>query len=119
MKRGTTMELISIYEKYTDLNEGYVALLERLVDTDFAGDQAAIKQQLIKTKEQFEVMMEQTAALEVEQDQEQNLQDLKYLLTDSLFLSIDIVSFFEYEAYGRFKMRVLNYVNKKRRSEFN
>ena len=72
---------------------------------------------LREARENFERLMEQCSELEIGPQDEDNLKDLKYLLIDSLFLAMDLQGFFEVGELGRFKMRVLNYLNKKRRAE--
>lgn len=110
------MTLLKIYEDYKELSKQYVSWLEELVEKDFAGYAAEeILLKLENTRNQFEAMMEQSGGLEIETEQEANYKDLRYLVADALFLATDLAHFYKYEELGRFKMRVLNYLNKKRR----
>lgn len=72
---------------------------------------------LANAKETFEGLMEKVSTLEVEEAQQENLKDLKYLIMDALFFASDLVNFYKHQELSRFKMRVLNALNKKRRSE--
>ncbi len=112
------MKLVEVYEQYVNLNSEYAAWIENLVNEDFQNDAPPlIKIRLQDTKEQFENLMETCMGLEVEPEQEENFKDLRYLLMDSVFLAGDLLAFYNVEELGRFKMRVLNYLNKKRRAD--
>ena len=107
-----------IYKAYIEENTEYTSWLEKLVNEEFQTDAPPIiKMRLQEARENFEQLMERCNDLEVEINEENNLMDLKYLLMDSLFFAMDLQGFFEAGDLGRFKMRVLNYLNKKRRAE--
>ena len=107
-----------IYRSYMQENTEYTNWLEKLINEDFESDAPPIiKMRLKEVRENFEQLMEKCNELEVASEDEDNLKDLKYLLIDSLFLAMDLQGFFEVGELGRFKMRVLNYLNKKRRAE--
>jgi len=109
------MNLVEIYSAYKEESAEYTTWLEAIVSSDFQNDaMPIIRVRLIDTKEQFEKWMEVCSNLEVEEKDQDNLKDLRYLILDSLFLAADLVRFFETDDLGRFKMRVLNYLNKKR-----
>lgn len=112
------MELIQIYEIYNELSKTYTDLLEKITDVSEHEKQEEILVRLKTIKDQLEDLMNRSSTLIVEQENEQNLQDLRYLITDSFFLAVDLVHFYEHNELGRFKMRVVNYLNKKRRHEF-
>ncbi|WP_054743561.1 hypothetical protein [Cellulosilyticum ruminicola] len=110
------MNLLEIYEDYIAINNEYAAWIETLVNEDFQNDaQPIIRIRLQDTKEQFQRLMEVCSALEVDAENEENFKDLRYLIMDSLFLAGDLETYFKLGELGRFKMRVLNYLNKKRR----
>ena len=112
------MELVNYYTQYTTTYGTYLKDVEHLVETDFKeAVEAELTAQLTATREVFEMLMTQISSLEVEQDQEENLKDLKYLVMDALFLAGDLEQFYKHQEIGRVKMRVLNALNKKRRAE--
>lgn len=111
------MELVRIYEEYTALNGQYAAFLEQLIGAEEMVKDEAVLSELGKTKDQLEALMAQSSGLEIDGANEQNLNDLKYLVTDVYFLAMDLEHFYKHNEMGRFKMRVLNYLNKKRRAE--
>ena len=112
------MELVNSYTCYTREYNAYLELVEQLVETNFANCvESEVTSKLINTKETFESLMEKVSTLEVEEDQEENLKDLKYLIMDALFFASDLANFYKHQELGRFKMRVLNALNKKRRAE--
>lgn len=112
------MNLLEIYESYTAINNEYAAWIEALVNEDFQNDaEPIIRIRLQDTKEQFQKLMEACSTLEVDAENEENFKDLRYLVMDSLFLAGDLEAYFKVGELGRFKMRVLNYLNKKRRAD--
>lgn len=119
IKEGVTMELFNLYETFTKQSNGYLDFVEQLVNTDFAILAGKVIQEELKgNKERFESLMETTNTLEVEESQLENLKDFRYLLMDMIFLSGDLEHFYQLGELGRFKMRALNAINKKRRAEF-
>lgn len=112
------MELVNYYTQYTTTYGEYMTYVEHLVETDFKEcTEVELAAHLKRVKETFETLMMQISALEVEEAQEENFKDLKYLVMDALFLAGDLEQFYKYQEIGRFKMRVLNALNKKRRAE--
>lgn len=112
------MKLVEIYEQYMNINNEYTSWIEALVNEDFQNDaEPLIKIRLQDTKEQFEKLMAACSELEVDEKDEENFKDLRYLVMDSLFLAADLEAFYNVNELGRFKMRVLNYLNKKRRAD--
>lgn len=112
------MELVNSYAYYTEEYNAYLKLVEQFVETDFANCvEAEVTSKLANAKETFEGLMEKVSALEVEETQQENLKDLKYLIMDALFFASDLDNFYKHKELGRFKMRVLNALNKKRRAE--
>lgn len=111
------MELLNYYETYTAITKDYDQLLQQMVEQETLQKEEAIGDQLVSAKNQLEQLMHAIAELEVEESQQQNLGDLKYLVTDLFFLAMDCLHFYEHEEMGRFKMRAINYLNKKRRAE--
>lgn len=112
------MELVNSYAYYTEEYNAYLKLVEQFVEMDFANCvEAEVTSKLANAKETFEGLMEKVSALEVEETQQENLKDLKYLIMDALFFASDLDNFYKHKELGRFKMRVLNALNKKRRAE--
>lgn len=112
------MDLIKAYEEYTRVNNNYVNSIERLVNSDLGDcNEEHIKEQLLSAQNSFESIKIRIDVVEVEEKEEENLRDLKYLVMDALFISADLVAFYKYKQPERFKMRAVNYINKKRRAE--
>ena len=112
------MSLINIYEEYNRINNEYVNFIEILVNSDL-GDcsENNIMDKLMLVKNGFESMKIRIDLEEVEEKDIENLKELKYLVMDGLFISADLVTFYKYKQPERLKMRAVNYINKKRRSE--
>lgn len=112
------MQLVEIYEKYKEESKNYIEWIEELVEQDFEGyTQEEINSKLEYAKNQFEAFMEDSGKIEVSEDQEANYQDLRYLVMDTLFLAVDLEHFYKFGEQGRFKMRALNYLNKRKRAD--
>lgn len=112
------MDLINDYEEYNRVNNDYVNFIEKLVNSDL-GDcsEEHIKEKLISVQNSFESIKIRMDVEEAEEKDIENLKDLKYLVMDALFISADLVAFYKYKQPERFKMRAVNYLNKKRRAE--
>lgn len=112
------MQLVEIYESYKAESKNYIDWIEELVEQDFAGYTAEeISSKLETAKQKFGELIEQSGTLEVEEAQEANYKDLRYLLMDTMFLASDLAHFYKCEELGRFKMRALNFLNKRRRAD--
>ena len=59
----------------------------------------------------------QTEQVEVEEKDIDNLRDLNYLALDTLFLTMDLKNFYKLGESERFKMRAVNYINKRSRGQ--
>ena len=95
-----------------------MTFIEETVSTDFKNNQPEeILQLLTQAKKGFEELIAASNEIELREADETNFKDLKYLLVDALFLAIDLLDFYKVGEEGRFKMRVLNHLNKKRRAE--
>ena len=112
------MGLVELYQSYSEINRDYMTFIEETVSTDFKNNQPEeILQLLTQAKKGFEELMAASNEIELREADETNFKDLKYLLVDALFLAIDLLDFYKAGEEGRFKMRVLNHLNKKRRAE--
>ena len=111
------MELTTLYETYKTLSGPYEQHLEILANQEVIKQSPDTFSYLINTKDKLEEMMNRVSELEVNEENKENLQDFKYLLSNSYFLSVDVSHFYEYQQEGRLKLRILNYLNNKRRDE--
>ncbi|MBU3104260.1 hypothetical protein [Clostridium gasigenes] len=112
------MNLIKAYEEYTRVNNDYVNFIEGLVNSDLGDcNETQIKDHLLCAQNSFESIKIRIDVEKVEEKDQENLRDLKYLVMDALFISADLVAFYKYKQPERFKMRAVNYINKKRRAE--
>ena len=103
------MQLLEIYEAYKEESKAYLDWIEELVEQDFEGyTKEEISSKLSYAKKKFEDFMEQSGVIEVEEEQEANYKDLRYLVMDILFLANDLAHFYKCDELGRFKMRALN-----------
>lgn len=113
------MSLISTYEEYVKVNGAYVESINEIVSNNFNGyTEENILKKLGDGKNKFEELREKLDEEEVLNEEIDNLQDLKYLVIDGLFLSIDLFNFYNCKELERFKMRFVNYVRKRRVADF-
>lgn len=111
------MSLADTYQEYKLLNDSFIMYLDKIIDEDFKGyDEQDVTCKLIAVKENFEKLKEQSDK-EEEVPGDKNLGDLKYLIVDGLFLSIDLLNFYRAKEIERFKMRAVNYIRKGRLTE--
>lgn len=112
------MDLLSTYEEYTAFQKEYVNFIDELFNSNItAYSEEVITKRLTEGKEKFESLMDQSNDIVIEVNDTDNLKDLRYLIVDALFLSTDLLGFYQYKEIERFKMRVNNYINKLRRAE--
>lgn len=112
------MDLINAYESYKEFNKNFVDFINDLITNDFSNvDKTTIIDKLLAGKEFFSNLQVQCETIDIESKDMNNLKDLQYLLTDGLFLTIDLINFYNLNEYDRFKMRASNYINKGRLTE--
>ena len=112
------MDLINAYESYKEFNKNFVDFINDLITNDFSNvDKTTIMDKLLAGKEFFSNLQVQCETIDIESEDMNNLKDLQYLLTDGLFLTIDLINFYNLNEYDRFKMRASNYINKGRLTE--
>lgn len=106
------MNIAEIYNEYNNVNNMLVIYVEDLAKKEFQSEDDVVKM-LEAFKGNFETLFEECNTL----DDDDNLKDLKYFLFDVLLFTRDIVAFYNAKEYMRIKMRITNYVAKKRRAE--
>ncbi|WP_294387810.1 hypothetical protein [uncultured Clostridium sp.] len=112
------MSLISTYEKFTHINEEFIEFIDKLIGNDFKSftdDQ--IKMNLNIALKNYEKLKFESDEIQVEEDNKNNLNDLRYLIMSALFLVSDLIHFYNLKEYERFKMRAVNYINNSRRGK--
>lgn len=82
-----------------------------------ACDNEQVLDKLKSYQVKFEDMIIKANVLEVDEANKNNLQDLRYLIMDTLLAATDLSAFYGYKEVERFKMRAVNFVNKKKRAE--
>ena len=105
----------NLYEKYNNLNNMLVIYVEDLAKKEFDGeDEETVINMLSSFKSNLEYLFDKCNAIEAEDD---NIKDLKYFLFDALLFTRDVIAFYKVKEFARIKMRITNYVAKKRRAE--
>lgn len=117
LKRGNKMNLVEIYNEYKSLNNTLQAFLEKFIHPEASMPTEQLKEIFEETKGGIEKLLDEVANLSVSDEQKDDLQDLNYLMTDTLFLLMDLANFCTYNEIGRCKMRAINYLGKRKRVE--
>lgn len=113
------MELVQIYEEYNSLNKEFIAFLDRALLNNFEGySEEEINNILLDIRNRMEDLKALSDEIEETEENRDNLRDLKYLVVDTFFLLLDLINFYKHNEIERFKMRAVNYINKRRRAEF-
>ena len=111
------MNLVEIYNEYKSLNDTLQAFLEKFIHPEASMPTEQLKEIFEETKGGIEKLLDEVANLSVSNEQEDDLKDLNYLMTDTLFLLMDLSNFCTYNEIGRCKMRAINYLGKRKRVE--
>lgn len=106
------MNIAEIYNEYNNINNMLVIYVEDLAQKEFESEDNVVRM-LESFKGNFEALFEECNSLE----EDDNLKDLKYFLFDALLFTRDVIAFYNVKEFTRIKMRITNYVAKKRRAE--
>ena len=112
------MSLVSIQEEYNKAKSEYIELINELSNSDLGNcDNEDILNNLIAGKTKFELIKIKSDNEVLSEEEKDKLKDIQYSIVDSLFLCMDLINFYKTNQVERFKMRAVNYVNKKRIEE--
>lgn len=113
------MSLINTYEKFTNINTEFIAFIEKAIKDDFQSfTEEQMKMNLQIALKNYESLKFESDEIVATNDEEKNnLNDLKYLIMSGLFLVSDLKHFYSLNEYERFKMRGINYINNSRRGK--
>lgn len=112
------MNLVKIYEDYNTINNAYIKFIDELSNNEcLSTADENIVDKLKEAQDNFEALMIKAENEKVDKENLNNLQDLKYLIMDGIFVASDLLAFYKYNHVERFKMRAINYINKKRKAD--
>ncbi|MGL4654685.1 MAG: hypothetical protein ACRCWM_02190 [Sarcina sp.] len=112
------MDLLTLYNEYKKYLGEYTSYVFELAGMNLNGcEDESVLDKLKAYQIKFEDIKIKADVIEVDDANKQNLQDLKYLVMDVLFASLDLTTFYSYKEEERFKMRAVNFVNKRKRAE--
>lgn len=111
------MELVRTYEEYNELNKEYIKYIQIVMESDISNNDSIIMNNLEKYSKLFEELKMKCDKIEVEEKDINNFRDLNYLALDTLFLTMDLKNFYSLGESERFKMRAVNYINKRIRGQ--
>ena len=97
------MELVNIYDEYREVNKNYVDFIEELVNKKFEGfSEDFVMGNLENFQNSIGDLKVKADDLQVEEENKDNLKDLKYLIVDTLFLTFDLNNFYKLKEFERF-----------------
>ena len=111
------MELVKTYEEYNELNKEYVKYIQMVMESDISNHDNIIMNNLENYSNLMADLKLRCDKIEVEEKDINNLRDLNYLALDTLFLTMDLKNFYKLGESERFKMRAVNYINKRNRGQ--
>ena len=111
------MELVRTYEQYNELNKEYIKYIQIVMESDISNNDSIIMNNLEQYSKLFEELKMKCDKIEVEEKDINNFRDLNYLALDTLFLTLDLKNFYSLGESERFKMRAVNYINKRIRGQ--
>lgn len=112
------MSLLSTYEKFTKINTEFIGFIDELVIDNFKSfSEEKIKMNLSIALKNYEDLKFESDEIIADDENANNLSDLKYLIMSGLFLVSDLNHFYNINEYDRFRMRAVNYINNSRRAK--
>lgn len=109
------MSILLLKDKIDQVNMENVQFVKELIKSEFtAMSEDAVLQELMKRKEACIAVMEETNAIEEEQEQGVFLKDVQYVIVEGIFFMTDLYNFYHAGNKERFKLRVENYVRRER-----
>lgn len=112
------MDLVDLYNEYMKVSEQYMTyIFELSKDSLGTCENEQVLDKLKSYQIKFEDMIIKANVLEVDEENKNNLQDLRYLVMDILLVATDLSAFHGYKEVERFKMRAVNFVNKRKRAQ--
>lgn len=111
------MDLIKVYTEYNNINNELIKYSEEIINSDLNDFNEDIKNKLLFFNERFGLVKIKSDDLSEKPENEENIRDLRYLIVDGLFFTLDLINFYNVGEWARFKMRVTNYIEKKKRAD--
>lgn len=112
------MSIVNTYEKFININTEFINFIDELIKGNFKSfTEEQIKMNLSVALKNYEDIKFESDELIVEDENKNNLNDLKYLIMSGLFLVSDLTHFYNIKEYDRFRMRAVNYINNSRRTK--
>lgn len=110
------MSLALTYTEYKNINSEYIKYIEELIKENNFTYNDEVRNKLLFFYERFELVRLKSDNLK-EDGNEDDIQDLRYLIVDGLLLALDLVNFYSRGEVERFKMRGTNYIKKRERAD--
>lgn len=112
------MSLVSTYENFSKINAEFIDFIDELIINNFNNiTDEKIKMNLSIALKNYEDLKYESDEIATDNENEVNLNDLRYLIMSGLFLVSDLIHFYNLKELERFKMRAVNYINNSRRAK--
>ena len=112
------MEINKIYYEFTIANREYIDFITNLSNTLVECGNEDMKNTLLASKNKFEFIKIRIDDIEINENNNERLKHLKYIIMDAIFVTVDLLNFYSTNQVERFKMRAVNYINKDRMQKF-
>lgn len=113
------MDLFEIYKNFNVANREYITYIHNLIKEDMGEcNNEEVINELLAGKNRFEFLKIMVDDVKITIENNEMLGKLKYYIVDGLFLSVDLLNFYETKQKERFQMRAVNYINKDRMEQF-
>ena len=113
------MSLVSTYENFSKINTEFIDFIDELIINNFNNiTDEKIKMNLSIALKNYEDLKYESDEIATDNENEVNLNDLRYLIMSGLFLVSDLNHFYNLKELERFKMRAVNYINHNRNKKF-
>lgn len=111
------MSLLKTYEEFTNINKEFISFIDKLVMDNFKTiSEEIVKMNLDIALKNYEDLKFESDRITVDNNNINNLNELRYLIMNALFLVSDLKHFYEIKEFDRFRMRAVNYINTSRRT---
>ena len=110
------MDLLNVYNDYKSINKDIIDYLNKILsDNTLLESKASVENSISKLISDMEEIKATADSIIINDQDKDNLNDLKYLIHSTLFLLGDLEHFYKINELSRFRMRAVNYINHARR----
>lgn len=104
--------ILNTYEEFTMLNNDIITYINELVKNNFSAyDENEVINYMSGKLSSMENLKFKSDEIITDISENDKINELRYLIMNSLFLLSDLIHFYKLGEFDRFKMRALNYIS--------